>query len=252
MPSLSVIIITKNEENNIRKCLESVKWADEIIVLDSGSTDNTVPICREYTVNVIITDWPGYGPQKNRALSKASKEWVFSIDADEWMTKTLQTEITHIIQTKSLTAYAVRRRNIYWGHMIQHGEVGNDWVIRLFKRGHAKFTNDLVHERIIPEGKIGKLKQSIHHNTYTSFEDLLARINTYTTISAKQKHEKGEKAGLTKIITHSLWAFLKSYVIRSGWRDGRVGFLSAISSAESCYYRYAKLWLLNKKLEKDS
>jgi len=163
--SLSVIIIVKNEESSIRECLASVAWADEIIVLDSGSTDQTVAICKEYTDNVYETDWPGFGPQKNRTLQYATKEWVLSIDADERISYDLQTEIKRVIQMpRRYDAYSMPRRSNYCGRYMKHSGWWPDRVVRLFRRGKAHFSDDLVHERIIVEGKAGKLKSQSFMN----------------------------------------------------------------------------------------
>ncbi len=246
-PLLSVIIITKNETHNIRQCLESVKWADEIIVFDSGSEDNTLAICREYTDKIYETDWPGFGPQKNRALQKAAGDWVFSIDADEWVSESLRQAICSAIANSNAIAYQMPRRNSYCGHIIRYGDVGKDIVTRLFRRGYGEFSNDLVHERVIINGDIKTLLEPLHHNSYHSLEDLLERMNTYTTLSATMRHKKGKKSSLSKAIAHSFWAFIKAYFLRLGFLDGRIGFIVAVSSAESSYYRYAKLMLLNQK-----
>lgn len=244
IPSLSVIIITKDEAHNIRKCLGSVQWADEIIILDSGSTDATPTICREYTDNVTSTDWPGYGPQKNRALQKARSDWVLSIDADEWVSENLQQEIKKAIAKPKADAYRLPRRTMYCGQFLQHGDSGKDSVTRLFRRDKGKFSNDIVHERTLIDGTTKKLTQPLLHNSYQTLEQLIDKMNQYSTLSAKARHESGKKASLYKAITHSLWAFIKSYIIRRGFLDGKIGLMVAISSAENSYYRYAKLLLL--------
>ena len=152
--SLSIIVIVKNEESSIRECLASVAWADEIIVLDSGSSDQTVAICREYTDKVYETDWPGFGPQKNRALEYATKDWVLSIDADERISYDLQTEIKRVIQMPArFDAYTMPRRSNYCGRYMKHSGWWPDRVVRLFRRGKASFSDDLVHERIVVTGK---------------------------------------------------------------------------------------------------
>src|SRR5262245_21980037 len=145
--NISVILITKNEADCIRRCLDSVRWADEIIVLDSGSADDTVAIAREYTEKFSVTDWPGFGIQKNRALAQATGEWVLSIDADEWVSEALHEEIKNVIMNNyALDAYWIPRRTKYLGQWVDHGDIGRDKVIRLFKRGSAKFTDEIVHE----------------------------------------------------------------------------------------------------------
>src|SRR3990167_6765223 len=142
-PSLSIIIITKNSAATIEKCLQSVAWADEVILLDSGSTDNTISLCQKYTDQVFQTDWPGFGIQKNRALEKATSEWIYSIDSDEWMSDDLHAEIIRTLQNPTTNVYKQPRRNQYCGQWIRFGDVGKDKVIRLFKRGTAKFSDNI-------------------------------------------------------------------------------------------------------------
>jgi glycosyltransferase involved in cell wall biosynthesis len=251
--SLSVIVITKNEAQCIRRCLDSVRWADEIVVVDSGSTDETVAIAQQYTPNVLVTDWPGFGKQKNRALAQATCDWVLSIDADEWVSEALQQEIVTVVNDQTAQrwdAFWLPRRTKYLGEWVDYGDVGRDRVVRLFKRGCAKFTDEIVHESLqVDSGQIGLLRHKLLHESYRSVEALLERMNHYTTLSAKIRLENGKSSSLTKAILHGCWAFVKAYFWRMGFLDGRIGFVVAISSAESSYYRYLKLWWLQKKEE---
>lgn len=249
--NLSVIIITKNEEKMIQRCLNSVRWASEIIIVDSGSSDNTIDICKTYTSNIYITDWPGFGIQKNRALEKATGDWVLSIDADEWLSEALISEIKQTLNTTRETIYTIPRKTQYMGEWIRHGDIGRDHVVRLFKRGVTKFTDDVVHESLITKGHhIAKLKHFLFHDSYSSVEELLDRMNHYTTLSSNIRYQKNIHSSLTKAITFGLWAFFKSYILRLGFLDGRIGFVAAVSSAESSYYRHLKL-LYRHRNEKD-
>ena len=248
-PSLSVIIITKNSAETIEKCLSSVTWADEIIVLDSGSTDETVSICRKYTTHVIETDWPGFGPQKNRALEKATGDWIFSIDSDEWISDASRDEITQVIQHSTKNIFIIPRRNQYCGKWIRFGDVGRDTVVRLFKRGTARFSDDIVHEKLITNQEpLGKLKSPLLHNSYLSIDALMQRMDRYTTLSAQSRFSRGKKTSLKRAIFAGFWAFLRSYFFRWGCCDGKMGFIVAISSAEASYYRHVKLLELQKQL----
>ncbi|WP_298864445.1 glycosyltransferase family 2 protein [uncultured Gimesia sp.] len=250
--SLSVIIIVKNEEASIRECLASVVWADEIIVLDSGSTDQTISICKEYTDKVHETDWPGFGPQKNRALQYATKDWVLSIDADERISYDLQTEIKRIIQVPGrYDAYTMPRRSNYCGRYMKHSGWWPDRVVRLFCRGKAQFSDDLVHERIIVNGKIGKLREPIIHESLLTLEQILNTMNSYSSAGAKMMAEEKQTAGLTKAILHGLWTFLRTYIFRAGFLDGREGFMLAVSNAEGTYYRYLKLMVINRENQEE-
>ena len=244
---LSVIVITKNEELNIRTCLDSVAWADEIIVVDSGSQDKTVAICREFTPHVFVHDWPGFGPQKNRALNYASKNWILSLDADERISPELREEIQSAMREGQEDAFEIPRLSSFFGRYIHHSGWRPDYVMRLFKRAAGRFSDDLVHERVIVTGSAGKLRQSILHDSFRDAEELLDKINHYSTSSARMLHHKGRSATLKKAVAHALWAFLRSYILRTGFLDGREGFMLAVSTAEGTYYRYVKLMLLAQK-----
>jgi len=246
---LSVIIITKNEADNIRACLESAAWADEIIVVDSGSSDDTVNICKAMGAQVhTTTDWPGFGIQKNRALSHATGTWVLSLDADERVTPKLRSEIeTALSDSHGHAAFRVPRLSSFCGRYMRHSGWYPDFVTRLFQRGAARFSDDLVHESLIVNGSVGKLHQPLLHDTFNDLEELLTKINHYSTAGAHMLSEKNKTASLKKAVSHAVWAFFRTYIIRAGFLDGREGFMLAVSTAESTYYRYAKLMLLNKR-----
>ena len=246
--SLSVVIITKNEEASIRRCLESVKWADEIVVLDSGSTDATVSICLEYTQYVHETGWPGFGPQKNRALEKASGDWVLSLDADEWVTPNLRNEILNAIsRPDGALAFRIPRLSSFCGRFMRHSGWWPDYVTRLFRRGAAKFSDDVVHERVIVEGRTGTLREPIMHETYVDLNEMLQKMNSYSSLAAQKMRHGGRTTGLVGAVLRGLWAFMRAYFLRGGFLDGREGFMLAVAIAEGTYYRYAKLMLLDKK-----
>jgi len=247
MPTLSIIIITKNAEAHIDNCLNSVKFANEIIIVDSGSTDNTVKLCKKYTDKIFIRrDWQGFGVQKNRALEKAQSEWILSIDADEEITPDLRHEIESAIAQNQYTAFRIPRLSQFCGRWMKHSW-SSDYVLRLFKRECAKFSNDLVHEKLeVLQGDIATLKNSILHNSFSSLEEVLDKTNTYSTAGAKMRFEKGQSATLKKAIFHGLWTFLRSYFFKKGFLDGREGFILAVSNAEGAYYRYLKLMYLNE------
>ena len=178
--SLSIILITKNEEANLKECLESVSFANEIIVVDSQSSDKTQEIAKSFGAKLeITTDWPGFGPQKNRALNLATQEWVLSIDADERVTPELKKEILAVISSKEpLNCYAIPRSSWYCGRFMKHSGWYPDYVDRLFKRGTAKFSDHLVHERLLPDGSVGKLKNHFLHYSFRDFSQVLKKIDT--------------------------------------------------------------------------
>lgn len=243
MKKISVNIITKNEASRIEACLRSVAWADEIIVLDSGSTDDTVAICKKYTDKIWVTDWPGFGQQKNRALEKATHKWVLSIDADEQVSSDLQREIKTIIQPDSPhAAYNIPRLSSYLGKTLRHGDWKNDYCLRLFQREKARFSDDVVHEKLqVLEGSVGKLKNPLYHETFTSLEQVLEKVNSYSTLGARAKYAKGKRASFLKAIGRGLWTFFRCYVLKCGFLDGKEGFMLAVSNAEGVYYRYLKM-----------
>ena len=244
---LSVIIITKNEEKNIRTCLDSIAWVDEIIVLDSGSTDNTVTICKEYSDKVYETDWIGFGQQKNRALKYASGDWILSLDADEWITPELKAEILMAIQNPGrYVAFEIPRLSSYCGQYMHHSGWWPDYVTRLCRRGMARFNEQIVHERMIADGSVGRLSNHIMHSSFKDLEHVLTKLNRYSTDNANMLLDKGEKSSLLKAILHGLWSFIHTYIVRAGFLDGRMGFILAVSNAEGTYYKYIKLMLLNK------
>ncbi|MGP0628408.1 glycosyltransferase family 2 protein [Nitrospina sp. 32_T5] len=248
---LSVILITKNEAVRIRQCLESVKWADEIVVLDSGSTDGTPDICREYTDQVHDVDWPGFGPQKNRALDMATGDWVLSVDADEVVTDALRDEIERTLRNPKYNGYKIPRSSHYVGRRIRHSGWTPDYVVRLMKKGSGAFTNSLVHEKLEIAGKVGRFKNPLIHYSFDTFEDVLDKMNRYSTYNAQMLYEQDRNSSLVEAVARGMWAFFRAYILKRGFLDGRQGFQLAVSNAEGTYYKYVKLMELyrNKKSE---
>ena len=247
--TLSVIIITKDEAANIRACIESVAWADEIVVVDSGSSDATVEICRASGAKVFVHDWPGFGVQKNRALSYATHEWVFSIDADERVTPELRAAIEAVLARTNdeYIAYEISRLSSYCGRFMRHSGWYPDRIVRLFKRDAARFSDDLVHEHLLVEGNIGILNGELLHYSYQNLEQVLNKVNQYSSAGAAMMEQRGRQATLSGAVLRGIWSFIRTYVLRAGFLDGREGFMLAVSNAEGTYYRYLKLMLLNKK-----
>jgi len=241
--TLSVVVITQNEAAVIARCLESVTWADEIIVLDSGSSDDTAEIARRHRAQVsTVTDWPGFGPQKNRALALAAGDWVLALDADEWVTAELRTEIERVLAAPGdCAAFRMPRRSSYCGHWMRHSGWWPDHVIRLFRRGAARFSEDLVHEKLRVAGKTGTLTAPLMHEAFRDLEQVIVKMNRYSTAGAAMLRERGRHTSLAAAIGHGLWTFFRTYFLRLGFLDGRAGFMLAVSNAEGAYYRYLKL-----------
>lgn len=242
--TLSVIIITKDEERNIRACLESVAWADEIIVVDSGSTDNTLAICREFTPHVYSRDWPGFGPQKNRALDYASKDWVLSLDADERITPELHAQLVKAMERASEDGFYLPRLSQFCGRFIHHSGWYPDYVLRLFRRGKGRFSDDLVHERVLLSGASGRLSSPILHYSYTSQQDVLRKSEQYAAAAAQQMFGNGKVAMGADAPLRAGWAFLRTYCLRLGFLDGMAGFNIARMNARTTYLKYKKLHML--------
>ena len=245
MPSLSVTVITKNEAHNIEACLRSVAFADEVIVLDSGSTDPTVELAVSMGAKVSERiDWEGFGIQKNRALALATSDWVLSIDADERVSPELQDEIRTVMKDPQFDAYSFPRLSSYCGQYMLHSGWHPDLVIRLFRRAEARFSDDTIHEKLIVRSRAGQLRCRLLHESFPDFETVLDKIDRYSTAGARSLLSKGQSSSFPKALGHGLWAFVRTYFLQMGFLDGWMGLALAISNAEGTYYRYLKLWLL--------
>lgn len=241
---LSVAIIARNEERDLPACLASVAFADEIVVVDHASSDRTVQIARERGARVIETvDWPGFGAQKNRALDACTGEWILSLDADERVTPALRGEIERALAQPRFEVYEMPRRSTYCGRFMRHGGWHPDYVRRLFKRGAARFSDATVHESLVTDRPVGRLHEPIVHYSFRTMDEAIAKMNRYSSDSAAALAARGEAPGLASAIAHGLAAFLRTYVFKLGFLDGRRGFLLAVSNAEGSYYRYVKAML---------
>lgn len=241
---VSVIVITRDEEHVIADCLESVRWADEIVVLDCGSTDRTVEICRSFTDSVYETDWPGFGIQKNRALSHATRDWVLSLDADEWVSSALAAEIQSRLPDTGANGLVIPFQSSYLGRFMRHGDWRNERHLRLFRRTSGRFSDDPVHERLTVDGEIGRLENPILHYSFATVEEVQDKVNRYSTAGAERRFASGKRSSLLKALSHTSWTFVSGYLLKAGFLDGREGFLLAVSNAEGSFYTYLKLLYL--------
>jgi glycosyltransferase involved in cell wall biosynthesis len=249
MPTLSVILITRNEEANLRDCLASLGGlAQQVVVVDTASTDGTIGIAEEFGATIARpADWPGFGPQKNRALDLATGDWVLSLDADERLTPELRAEITTALGNPgNTTCFAIPRLSWYCGRFIRYSGWNPDYVDRLFQRGSARFSDDLVHERLIPSGPVVKLKNHMLHYSFMNYSQVLQKIDRYSSASAEQAFAKGKRSSPLAAIGHGAWSFFRTYVIRLGFLDGPQGFSLALANAQGSYYRYMKICELAK------
>lgn len=242
--TLSVIVITLNEADRIRACLDSVHgWADEIIVLDSGSTDDTVKIVHEYTDKTWVTDWPGFGRQKQRALEHAVGDWVLSIDADERVTPELRAEIDHTLRGKAQhNGYDVHRPVVLFGRIMDFSGSGQS-PLRLFKRSEGAFTQVPVHERVeLRTGSLGRLRGALYHETYRDYNHAVVKFAEYAWLQAKARYEKGKRSTLLLATIRGVLNFIHNYFIRLGFLDGSRGFILAALHANYTFNKYAALW----------
>lgn len=245
---ISAIIITKDEEHSIRECLQSISWVDEIIVVDSESKDQTLKICKEFRAKIFTKSWQGFGPQKNEAIKHAKYKWILSIDADEIITPELKKEIIAITKSNNPSeAYSICRRSFYCGRLIKFSGWQSDFVVRFFQKKFCKFSDDLVHEKVLVNGVTLKTKSYMIHNAFENFEEVIKKINVYSSLSASMFYKKNRKSSLKKAILHAFWSFIKTYIIKLGFLDGKYGFMLSISNAEGTYYRYIKLMMLHSK-----
>ena len=237
---LSVAIITRDEAHRIARCLGSVAFADEIVVVDSGSRDGTPDIARRLGATVVCTsDWPGFGLQKNRALDTCRGEWVFSIDADEVVDDTLRHAIVAATRTESpVQGYWVRRRSTFCGRVVRHGDWRNDRVLRLFRREQARFTDDPVHERVQCPPPHGELAGLLLHDSVDSEQDMVEKTHRYARLSAQKLRAQGRRGGLANAAAHGGWTFLRGFVLRGGFLDGRAGWTIARLNALGTYLKY--------------
>ncbi len=247
MPRLTAIIIARNEAANIGACLDSVAFADERIVVDSQSDDATAQIATEKGARVVQRPFDGFGPQKNFALSLAQGDWVLSVDADERISPELAAAIVRAVGNATIDGYEMSRLSSFCGRQMRHSGWYPDYVLRLFRRGKARFTDDIVHERVVCSGTIGRLDEPLLHAPVLRLEDALSRMDRYSTSGAAMLVAKGKRVTFMSGFTHGLWTFLRTYVLQAGFLDGREGFLLAVANAEGTYYRYMKAWLAQRQ-----
>jgi hypothetical protein len=249
MPRLSVIIITRNEEQDLPRCLRSVQWADQIVVVDSHSTDRTVEIAREQGAEVYVEDWKGYTDQKNSALDKATGDWVFSIDADEELSERARMDIRVLLaQDNGVThGYAFRRKVFYLGKWIHHGDWYPDYVTRLWRRGKGRFAGRRVHESVVVDGRVESRACDILHYTYRDLDDQKARIQKYARLWADDQFEKGRRVSWLDVLVRPIARFLRALVLKNGWCDGWRGWLIAWLSAGEVLLKYQHLLALQRE-----
>jgi glycosyltransferase involved in cell wall biosynthesis len=248
MSKLSVITLALNEEHNIGECLESVQWADEIIVVDSGSTDKTVEIAKKYTDKVFTVEWKGYGATKNFALGQSLGDWILWLDADERVPEQLAQEIQHAIREDNagFSGFSVARRAYFLGKWIRHCGWYPGRVTRLFRKANARFTENNVHEQVVIDGRVGELKNDLLHFTDPNLDHYFYKFNRYTTLAAQDVHAAGRKFSLYDLLVRPPFMFFKMYVMKRGFMDGVQGFILCVVSSAYAFTKYAKVWEIQK------
>ncbi|EGO62909.1 glycosyltransferase family 2 protein [Acetonema longum] len=244
---LAVLILTYNEAENIADCIATAAFADEIIVIDSGSTDRTVEIARQSRAKCVLQPMTeGFAAQRNFALTQTEAEWVLYLDADERLSEEASREIRNMVECGISSAYTIPRINVLFGQPVRYGAYAPDFSLRLYPRDHICWEG-LVHEKAITDLAVKKLRGHMFHYTYRSWDRYFFKFNQYTSLLAEQKHQQGNKAYITDILFRPLFAFLRSYILKSGWRDGMAGFIFAMLRFFSTMIKYAKLYFLQKK-----
>jgi glycosyltransferase involved in cell wall biosynthesis len=241
MPGLSVTIITHNEEANIVPCLESASWAEEIVVLDSNSTDRTVELARQFTERVLSVPWQGFGKNKNQAVAEARMPWIFVLDADERITPPLRQEIEKILQADGpADGYRVPRRNHFCGRQIRYLGWYPDYSIRLFRKNKGHFVEREVHESVEVDGHVDTLQHPMLHYTYKSISDFVLRMDRYSSLAAKELVKQGKKPILGELIWRPFFTFLKLYVLQRGFLEGRDGYTLTFLYSTYNFLKYYK------------
>ncbi len=254
MSKVSVFILAYNEEKKIEATLESVTWADEIIVVDSFSTDGTVEICKRFTDKIIQVEFNGFGELRNVGVKACSNEWIFSIDSDERCTPEARDEIRRIVESPdSADAYLVPRRNLFMGRWIKRsGWYPNYRQPQLFRRGKMTFAeDDLVHEGFRLDGRLDKMQAALWQKPFEDLNEVVHKCNRYSSLSAEKLVRAGRQTGPLSTISRALWTFVRFYILRLGFIDGWPGFVIAFSNAEGTFYKYAKLGEIRREQEEE-
>lgn len=239
---VSVTIITLNEEANIERCLQSVIWADEIVVVDSGSIDKTISICESYHCKIYSTEWEGFGKAKQKAVDYANNDWVLSIDADEELSLALQEEIVRIVNKEADNAgYRIRRWSYYLGRKISHGGWDRDWPLRLFSKKCGHFNEKLVHESVDVSGSIARIEYPMWHYTYPTISSHLLKMQRYAELFVAQNYQKKTSSPI-RAVMRGFFKFVKMYILQVGFLDGKEGFLLSYHSAWGVYLKHILLW----------
>lgn len=240
---LSAAIMTFNEERNLERTLKALAdICDEIVIVDSGSTDKTKEIAEKYEARFIYQPWLGYGKQRNAAIDNCSGKWILAVDADEELSPELKQKITEIINgNEDKKVYEINRLSVCFGKKIKHGGWGTSYAVRLFLKTAGRFNDNTVHESFVTQEEIFKIKENIYHHSYLTLEDYFSKFNRYTTEGALEYYKKGKKASIGQVVFNPMYKFIRMYIIRLGFLDGIEGFLLASTSSMYSMAKYFKL-----------
>ena len=238
---LSAVIITRNAAGQLPACLDSLAFCDEVVVVDSGSDDDTALIARNGGARVVEHAWLGFGPQKQFAVAQAQNDWVLCVDADERVSDALRASIVAALACPEHGAYRFPRCNRFLGRYLRHGEGYPDWSLRLFDRRHARWSDDAVHEKVIADGAVGELRGDLLHDSAETLDHYLAKQDRYTTLAAEEALARGRRAGLLRQWLSPLVRFVKFYIVRLGFLDGRPGLTHILIGCRNSYMKYAKM-----------
>lgn len=248
VPKVTVTIITLKEAEHIAAAIDSARWADEVLVVDCGSTDGTVDIARSTGAVVLCREWTGYVDQKNFAAERASHDWIFSLDADERITPALAAEVRTLLTTEPpLGGYRLPRVAYHLGRWVRTTDFYPDYQTRLYDRRTARWRGQYVHESVSVDGPVGQLRHELQHYSFRNLRDQLDRINHYTTLAARQMHESGRRSGPLHLLVHPPAAFLRNYLLRRGILDGTAGLTISLMNAYSVFLKFAKLWEMQRE-----
>ena len=245
--ALSAVVIARNAEAVLPACLESLAFADEIVLVDSGSTDATLDIARRFNAKIVHQDWLGYGKQKQFAVARAAHDWVLCVDTDERVSDTLRASIQCELQAPRFHAYEMPRCNRFLGRWLKHGEGYPDWSLRLFDRRHANWSADAIHEKVLADGPVGRLAGDLLHESEQGLADYLAKQNRYTTLQAEALRARGKQASVTRMLLSPPLRFIKFYLMRLGFLDGVPGLMHILIGCRNSFAKYAKLRALHRR-----
>lgn len=239
---LSAVIITKNEEKNIKRCLESLTFCDEIVVVDSGSTDSTCEIAQAYGARVFHQEWLGYAQQKNFANGQASGKWILSIDADEEVSDALKSQILQVIQSTDHVAFKIPRKTFHSGQWIKHGGWFPNALIRLFQKSAGSWQGNEVHESFMCSGKVGSLSEPLYHHSFSSFAEQVKKNNDYSSLGTQVLVKNGKHFSLFSLLFRPPLKFFETFILKRGFLDGMRGYIISVMAAHSVFLKWAKLW----------